>query len=109
MFGGANLEPIISGTAAAPHPVLSGVIMMVLMGALLLFGILPKLGKLVPTQAIVGFLLILGTMIVIPENISTLAADPVSGAVAAAVTAAAIDPFLGMVVAIIVRALIGIL
>ncbi len=108
MFGGANVEPIISATAAAPHPVFSGVLMMVLMGALLLFGILPKLGKLVPTQAIVGFLLILGTMIVIPENISTLAADPVSGAVAAAVTAAAIDPFLGMVVAIIVRVLMGI-
>jgi AGZA family xanthine/uracil permease-like MFS transporter len=108
MFGGANLEPIISGTAAAPHPVLSGVIMMVLMGALLLSGALPKLGKLVPTQAIVGFLLILGTMIVIPENISSLMVDPLPGAIAAGVTAAAIDPFLGMVVAIIVRMLTGI-
>jgi AGZA family xanthine/uracil permease-like MFS transporter len=82
--------------------------MMVLMGALLLSGVLPKLGRWVPTQAIVGFLLVLGTMIVIPENISTLAADPVAGGVAAGVTAAAIDPFLGMVVAIIVRALMGI-
>lgn len=107
MFGGANLEPIISGTAAAPHPVLSGVIMMVLMGALLLSGALPKLGKLIPTQAIVGFLLILGTMIVIPENISALMVDPLPGAIAAAITAAAIDPFLGMLVAIVVRVLMG--
>jgi hypothetical protein len=33
--------------------------------------------------------------------------DPVTGAVAAGVTAAAIDPFLGMLVAVIVRAFIG--
>ena len=108
MFGGANLEPIISATAAAPHPVFSGVLMMVMMGALLLFGVLPKLGKWVPTQSIVGFLLILGTLIIIPENLPILMADPVPGAVAAGVTAAAIDPFLGMVVAIIVRVLIGV-
>ena len=109
MFGGANIEPIISATAAAPHPIFSGVLMMVLMGVLLLSGVLPKLGRWVPTQAIVGFLLVLGTLIVIPENISYLMADPLPGAVAVGVTAAAIDPFLGMVVALIVRALIGIL
>tara|TARA_B100001971_G_scaffold208095_1_gene229343 strand:- start:457 stop:1323 length:867 start_codon:yes stop_codon:yes gene_type:complete len=107
MFGGANVEPIISATAAAPHPIFSGVLMMVLMGALLLFGILPKLGKLVPTQAIVGFLLVLGTLIIIPENLPILMADPVPGAVAAGVTAASIDPFLGMLVAITVRVLMG--
>ena len=109
MFGGANMEPIISATAAAPHPLFSGVLMMVMMGALLLFGVLPKLGRWVPTQAIVGFLLVLGTLIIIPENLPILMADPVPGAVAAGITAATIDPFLGMVVAIIVRALVGIL
>lgn len=108
MFGGANMEPIISATAAAPHPIFSGVLMMVMMGALLLFGVLPRLGKWVPTQSIVGFLLVLSTLIIIPENLPTLMADPVPGAVAAGVTAASIDPFLGMVVAIIVRMLMGI-
>jgi AGZA family xanthine/uracil permease-like MFS transporter len=108
LFGGANLEPIISGTAAAPHPVFSGVLMMVMMGALCLSGVLPKLAKWVPTQAIVGFLLVLSTMIIIPTNISALAADPISGGVAAGITAAAIDPFLGMLVAIIVRVAIAI-
>ena len=108
MFGGANVEPIISATAAAPHPIVSAVILMALMGAILLFGLLPKVGKWVPTQAVVGFLLVLSTMIVIPENLPILMKDAVPGAVAAGVTAAAIDPFLGMVVAIIVRAFLGI-
>lgn len=108
MFGGANVEPIISATAAAPHPIVSAVILMALMGAILLFGLLPKVGKWVPTQAVVGFLLVLSTMIVIPENLPILMKDAVPGAVAAGVTAAAIDPFLGMVVAIVVRAFLGI-
>ena len=77
------------------------------MGVILLCGLLPKVGKWVPTQSVVGFLLVLSTMIIIPENLPVLLKDPVTGAVAAGVTAAAIDPFLGMVVALIVRAFIG--
>jgi AGZA family xanthine/uracil permease-like MFS transporter len=107
MFGGANVEPIISATAGAPNPVFSGVLLLVLMGAILLFGLLPKVGKWVPTQSVVGFLLVLSTMIIIPENLPILLKDPVTGAVAAGVTAAAIDPFLGMLVAVLVRAFIG--
>jgi AGZA family xanthine/uracil permease-like MFS transporter len=107
MFGGANVEPIISATAGAPNPVLSGVLLLILMGVILLCGLLPKVGKWVPTQSVVGFLLVLSTMIIIPENLPVLLKDPVTGAVAAGVTAAAIDPFLGMVVALIVRAFIG--
>ena len=107
MFGGANVEPIISATAGAPHPVASGVILLVLMGVILLCGLLPKVGKWVPTQSVVGFLLVLSTMIIIPENLPILLKDPVPGAVAAGVTAAAIDPFLGMLVAILVRAFLG--
>ena len=48
MFGGANVEPIISATAGAPNPVFSGVILLVLMGIILLCGLLPKVGKWVP-------------------------------------------------------------
>ncbi|MBM4445831.1 MAG: NCS2 family permease [Chloroflexi bacterium] len=108
LFGGANVEPIISATAAAPHPMWSGILMMVLTAAILLFGLLPRWGRYVPAQAICGFLLVLGPMIVIPSNIEGILADPVPSAVAAGVTAATIDPFLGMVVGIIVRALMGI-
>jgi AGZA family xanthine/uracil permease-like MFS transporter len=107
LFGGANVEPIISATAAAPHPVWSGVIMMVLTAAVLLSGLLPRWGKYVPAQAVCGFLLVLGTLLVIPDNLPGILADPVPGAVAAGVTAATIDPFLGMVVAIIVRAILA--
>jgi AGZA family xanthine/uracil permease-like MFS transporter len=78
-----------------------------LMGVILLCGLLPKVGKWVPTQSVVGFLLVLSTMVIIPENLPILLKDPVPGAVAAGVTAAAIDPFLGMVVAILVRFFIG--
>lgn len=106
MFGGANVEPIISVTAGAPNPVFSGVLLLVLMGVILLCGLLPKLGKLVPMQSVVGFLLVISTMIIIPEYLPILLQDPISGTVAAAITAAAIDPFLGMTVAIIVRAFI---
>lgn len=107
LFGGANVEPIISATAAAPNPVFAGVLLMVLMGIILLAGLLPKAGRYVPMQAVVGFLLVLSTMIVIPENLPVLLKDPIPGAIAAGVTAAAIDPFLGMVVALIVRTLLG--
>ncbi|HUV76917.1 MAG TPA: hypothetical protein VMW06_02555 [Desulfobacterales bacterium] len=107
MFGGANVEPIISATAGAPHPVFSGAILLVLMGVILLCGLLPKVGKWVPTQSVVGFLLVLSTMIIIPENLPILLKDPLPGAVAAGVTAAAIDPFLGMLVAIMVRFFLG--
>jgi AGZA family xanthine/uracil permease-like MFS transporter len=107
MFGGANVEPIISATAGAPHPVTSGVILLILMGVILLCGLLPKVGKWVPTQSVVGFLLVLSTMIIIPENLPILLKDPITGAVAAGVTAAAIDPFLGMLVAILVRVFLG--
>jgi AGZA family xanthine/uracil permease-like MFS transporter len=107
LFGGANTEPIISATAAAPHPVWSGVLMMVLTAAILLGGLLPRWARYVPTQAVCGFLLVLGTLIVIPSNLPGIMADPVPGAIATGVTAATIDPFLGMVVAIIVRALMG--
>jgi AGZA family xanthine/uracil permease-like MFS transporter len=104
----ANPDAVnITSGVASFYPVLSGVILLILMGVILLFGLLPKVGKWVPTQSVVGFLLVLSTMIIIPENLPILLKDPVTGAVAAGVTAAAIDPFLGMLVAVIVRAFIG--
>lgn len=111
LFGGAPVEPIISGTAAAPNPVNSAVIMMVIMGAILLFGLLPRLAKVVPTASIAGFLFLLGAVLAIPGNIGGVitTADAVSGPVTVAVTAATFDPFLGMVCGIAVRLLFGLL
>jgi len=107
MFGGANVEPIVSVTAGASAPILSGVLLLVLMGVILLCGLLPKIGRWVPMQSVSGFLLVVSTMVIIPQYLPVLSQDPVPGTVAAVVTAAAIDPFLGMVVAVILRFCLG--
>lgn len=105
LFGGTNLEPIISGTAAAPNPISSAVLMMTIAGVLLLLGLLPWLTKYVPGSAVSGFLIIIGAAIAIPDNITGVisATDAISGPITIAVTVASFDPFLGMVAGILVR------
>ncbi len=68
LFGGGPVEAIISATGAAPHAVWSGVIMMAIMALILFFGLLPKIGKFVPSQSIAGFLFILGAFVTIPGD-----------------------------------------
>lgn len=111
LFGGPPIEPIISGTAAAPNPVSSGVLMMLIMGVILLLGLLHKMAKYVPIQAVAGFLLLLGAGLAVPDNIGGVvtAQDAFSGPVTAIVTAATFDPFLGMVAGIVIRFLAGLL
>jgi adenine/guanine/hypoxanthine permease len=105
LFGGAPLEPIISGTAAAPNPARAGALMMAMMGILLIGGLLPRVVKWVPPSAISGFLVLLGTFLVIPDNIGDVVTDddPFSGPATIVVTAATFDPFLGIVAGIVVR------
>ena len=55
IFGGPPIEPIISGTAGAPWPVMAGIIFMLVMGILLLLGGVGRLGKYLPAQSITGF------------------------------------------------------
>jgi adenine/guanine/hypoxanthine permease len=109
LFGGPPIEPIISGTAAAPNPVNSAALMMLVMGALLLLGVLPRLVRVVPPAAISGFLILLGAFIVVPENIADTVTDddPFSGPVTLIVTAATFDPFLGLVAGVVVRFVTG--
>lgn len=107
-FGGAPLEPIISGTAAAPNPVLAAALMMAFAAAILLLGLIGRAAKYVPIQAVTGFLLLLGTMIIFPENApAAMEADPVVGSVTAVVTAATMDPFIGLIAGLIVKGLIA--
>ena len=110
LFGGAPVEPVISATAAAPHPEFSGALMMALMGVLLLLGLLPRLARFVPMASIAGFLFLLGACIAIPDNMAGVLtdADSVSGPVTLVVTAATFDPFLGMICGVLMRFLIGI-
>jgi len=60
IFGGAPVGAIISATAAAPWPVIAGVVMMLLCALLLFLGLMTKAVKYIPVQAIAGFLFIIG-------------------------------------------------
>lgn len=100
LFGGAPVEAIISATAGAPHPMLAGVLMMAIMAAILFVGLLPKIGKYVPSQSIAGFLFVLGAVVTVPTNAAvafsgTGAGDNIMAGVTM-VTTAAVDPFVGM-------------
>ena len=107
LFGGAPVEAIISATAAAPHAVISGIIMMAVMVVILITGVLPKIGKYVSSQSIAGFLFVLGAFVTLPgDGAAALAgANPVAGSVTMAVTAM-VDPFIGMLSGIVLK-LIG--
>lgn len=108
LFGGGPVESIISATASAPHPVLSGVLMMVLMAVILFVGLLPKLGKFIPGQSIAGFLFVLGAIVTVPINAASAlnggetAAGSIIGGVTMTVTAIT-DPFLGMLSGIVLK------
>lgn len=104
-FGGAPVEAIISATASAPHAVWAGVIMMVVIGLILLFGLLPKISKYVPASSIAGFLFVLGIFKTVALDApAAFAAAPAVGGVTMVVTAVT-NPFVGMVAGIIARLL----
>ncbi|MDO5715993.1 MAG: NCS2 family permease [Tissierellia bacterium] len=110
LFGGAPVEAIISATGAAPHPITSGVLMMVGMGIILLLGLLPKIGRYVPGETIYGFLFVLGAIVTVPVNAGAAfsgatGTEPLIAGVAMAVTAAT-DPFFGLLAGIILKFLI---
>ena len=107
LFGGGPVEAIISATAAAPNPLASGVLMMVIMAAILIFGLLPKISKYIPGHSVHGFLFILGAIVTVPTNASLAFSggtpqDYVVAATAMTVTAAN-DPFIGLLVALVVK------
>ena len=109
IFGGAPLEPIISGTAAAPNPILAAALMMAFAAVILLLGLMGRAARYVPLQAVTGFLLLLGTLIIFPENAPlAMESDPLVGGVTAVVTAATMDPFIGMLAGLIVKGLVAI-
>lgn len=112
LFGGGPVEVVISATASAPHAVLAGVIMMVIMAIILFLKLLPKIGKYVPSASIVGFLFVLGAIVTLPGNAeAALTGDTpgssLIGGITMVVTAIA-DPFLGMLAGVIMQFLIGI-
>ncbi|WP_152657121.1 NCS2 family permease [Oceanobacillus sp. CFH 90083] len=110
LFGGGPVEVVISATASAPHAVWSGVLMMVIMAVILLFGILPKIGKYIPTASIAGFLFVLGAVVTLPGNAMEALTTDSSGGIVGATTiviTSITDPFIGMVAGVVMQFLIN--
>lgn len=105
MFGGAPIEAIISGTAGAPNPVLTGVVMMVLTAVLLLTGVIGRIGRYVPAESIAGFLITIGVFLTFVPNLNGAVEgdDPAAGVVALGVTAISKNPFIGLVAGVLTR------
>ena len=109
LFGGAPVEAIISATGASDNPVNSGILMMVILGAIMFMGFLPKLGKYVPGESIHGFLFVLGALVTVPTNANIAFASGGDTALVAGIamaTTAASDPFIGLVAGIILKLII---
>jgi adenine/guanine/hypoxanthine permease len=111
LFGGAPVEAIISATSGAPNPVASGILMMVIMAAILIAGLLPKIGRYIPGESIAGFLFVLGAIITAPGNaLAALSGDDPSSSLVGGMTmvvTAISDPFFGMLAGLLMRALIS--
>lgn len=108
LFGGAPVEAVISMTGAAPHPMVAGILMMVIMAVILLTGLLPKLARYLPAASITGFLFVLGAIVTTPLNTflafnGAAPTDALASGMTLTVTAL-IDPFVGLVAGIIIRA-----
>ncbi|MCY6483025.1 NCS2 family permease [Clostridium aestuarii] len=112
LFGGAPVESIISATGGTNHPVTNGIIMMLIMAAILFAGLLPKIGKYIPTGSIAGFLFVLGALVTVPVNasfaiVSTVPHGTVIGGITMTVTAIT-DPFIGMIAGLLMKILLPI-
>ncbi|MFA6941018.1 MAG: NCS2 family permease [Clostridiaceae bacterium] len=106
-FGGGPVESIISATGGAPHALIDGIAMMTLMAIILFAGLLPKIGRYIPTESIAGFLFVLGAIVTVPVNAaaaltSTAANGTLIGGVTMTVTAIT-DPFIGMIAGLLLK------
>lgn len=106
LFGGMPLETIISGTAAAPWPVLGNVSVLVILAVLLILGVVTKIAKYIPTQSIAGFLVVIGifaTFLPQISNVERFGSNIPVAAVTMAVTKLTNNPFLGVVAGLVIR------
>ena len=118
-FGGGPVEAIISGTATAPNPLLSSVLMMGIMALILFLKLLPVIGRFVHKSSIAGFLFVLGAFVTFAGNIadSIASAGPSMGPFgfapqgmvigAVVVVTAKFNPFFGMIAGIAVKLIFG--
>lgn len=102
-FGGAPGGIVVSGTAVAPDPVVSGVIMMAILFLVMVFRLTGKLRRILPLNCVSGLLFVIGAFVIFPGNaLSALGTNPLTGAVTM-LTAALVDPFTGMCAGLAVR------
>ncbi|MGJ0847887.1 hypothetical protein ACR77J_14450 [Tissierella praeacuta] len=93
---------------------MSGVLMMSLMAIILFAGLLPKMGKYIPSESIAGFLFVLGAIVTAPVNATAaltatgIPGGSIVGGITMTVTAIT-DPFLGMLAGIIFKGFASIL
>jgi adenine/guanine/hypoxanthine permease len=119
LFGGGPVEAIISGTAGAPNPLLSSVLMMSIMAAILLLKLLPIIGRFVHRSSIAGFLFVLGAFVTFSTNVTDAiaTAGPFAGPYgfgaggmvigATVLVTARFNPFFGLVAGLLVRLILG--
>ena len=96
LAGGAPVETTPAPMAAASDPVLSTALFMAIMAGVTLSGLVGRLGRYIPLEAIAGFLVVLGIFVIIPQQLPNLVEDPLPGATALAVTALS-NPFYGII------------
>jgi len=105
LFGGLPLAPIISGTAAAPHPVVGNVAVMLILVVLLISGVVTRITKYIPTQSIAGFLIIIGIFSTFIPQLSNPGFQSNIGVagISMAVTKLSNNPFLGVLAGLFLR------
>jgi len=108
LFGGASMEVIVSATAAAPHAVLSGAILMFGAAIILLTGLVHKIAKFVPLAGMGGYLVAIGAILVLPPNAADAfkAGNPIVVGLTL-VTTAVTNPFYGLVVGVLAKLVMG--
>lgn len=95
LLGGPPIETTPAPMAATAQPVFSTVLFMALMAVVTFVGLVGRLGRYIPLQAIAGFLVVLGVPVILPENLPSVAEAPLAGGVALIVTALS-NPFYGL-------------
>ncbi|MFI3165357.1 MAG: NCS2 family permease [Bacillota bacterium] len=106
IFGGAPISVIISPTGAADNAQLSAIILMAIMGVILITGLLPKIAKFIPVQAISGTLFVLGAILTTPEYAQLSLMSEGSNVMASGITmvvTAVSNPFFGLISGIFVK------
>jgi AGZA family xanthine/uracil permease-like MFS transporter len=70
LFSGANVELIVSPTAAAPNPKLSAILFLLIAVIILSSGVIYRLIPYLPVSAVGGYLFVIGALLITPPNLA---------------------------------------